>query len=194
MKRYPGIAKTIGDDDAVILRHFVLWGMQQKKVGKDLPIIAEDLGIITEDVEELRDQFNFPGMKVLQFGFENMEDTKYIPHFYDTPNCVCYTGTHDNDTTVGWYQNQPEVVKDRIRCMGNCDGNGVSLDFIRFAMGSIARFAIFPIQDLLQQDSSSRMNMPGVAAANWAYRYVQDDLDVQWRRDWLKKYTKIFDR
>ena len=166
----------------------------QKEFGEDLPIIAEDLGIITEDVEELRDKFRFPGMKVLQFGFENMEDNKYIPHFYDTPNCVCYTGTHDNDTTVGWYQNQGEEVRDRIRIMGNCDGSGVSLDFIRFAMGSIARFAIFPIQDLLQQDSSSRMNTPGVAAANWSYRYEQEDIDVAWRRDWLRKYTRVFDR
>lgn len=166
----------------------------QKKFGKNLPIIAEDLGVITEDVEALRDQFRFPGMKVLQFGFENMKDTKYIPHHYDTPNCVCYTGTHDNDTTVGWYQNQSEEVKDRIRLMGNCDGQGVSLDFIRFAMSSIARFAIFPIQDLLQLGSDARMNTPGVAAANWAFRYEQRDIDEAWRRDWLRRYTKVYDR
>ncbi len=166
----------------------------QKKFGDDLPIIAEDLGLITEDVNALRDQFHFPGMKVLQFGFENMNDDKYIPHFYDTPNCVCYTGTHDNDTTVGWYQNQGEEVKDRIRCIGNCDGGGVSLDFIRFAMGSIAKFSIFPIQDLLQKDSSARMNTPGVAAANWAFRYEQSELDESWRREWLKKYTRLFGR
>ena len=166
----------------------------QKKLGNDLPIIAEDLGIITEDVEALRNQFHFPGMKVLQFGFENLSDRKYVPHFYDSPNCVCYTGTHDNDTTVGWYQNQSEEVKDRIRIIGNCDGSGVSLDFIRFAMGSIARYAIFPIQDLLQLDTSARMNTPGVAAANWAFRYEQPDLDVAWRADWLKKYTRVFDR
>ena len=166
----------------------------QKKFGKDLPIIAEDLGLITEDVEQLRDQFGFPGMKVLQFGFENMNDNKYIPHFYDTPNCVCYTGTHDNDTTVGWYQHQGEEVKDRVRLMGNCDGNGVSLDFIRFAMSSIARFSIFPIQDLLQLGNEARMNTPGVAADNWAFRYEQKDIDEAWRRDWLKRYTKVYDR
>ncbi len=166
----------------------------QKKFGEDLPIIAEDLGIITEDVNQLRDQFHFPGMKVLQFGFGDMNDHKYIPQYYTDTNCVCYTGTHDNDTTVGWYQNQCEEVKDRIRCMGNCDGGGVSLDFIRFALGSIARFAIFPIQDLLQLDNSARMNLPGVAAANWAFRYEQRDIDEQWRRDWLRKNTQIFGR
>jgi 4-alpha-glucanotransferase len=166
----------------------------QKKFGEDLPIIAEDLGLITEDVEQLRDQFGFPGMKVLQFGFENMNDNKYIPHFYDTPNCVCYTGTHDNDTTVGWYQHQGEEVKDRVRLMGNCDGNGVSLDFIRFAMSSVAKFSIFPIQDLLQLGNEARMNTPGVAADNWAFRYEQKDIDEAWRRDWLKRYTKVYDR
>ena len=133
-------------------------------------------------------------MKVLQFGFENMNDHSYIPHYYVTPNCVCYTGTHDNDTTVGWYRNQSEEVKDRIRIMGNCDGSGVSLDFIRFALGSIAKYAIFPLQDLLQMDSDARMNTPGVAAANWAFRYEQSDLDVEWRREWLLRYTKVYGR
>ena len=166
----------------------------QKAIGDDLPIIAEDLGLITDDVEELRDAFGFPGMKVLQFGYGDLNDRKYIPQFYDTTNCVCYTGTHDNETTVGWYQHQPEEVRDRIRRTGNCDGNGVSLDFIRFALGSIAKYAIFPIQDLLQLDNDSRMNTPGVAAANWAFRYEQKQLDEGWRRDWLRIYTKVFGR
>ena len=157
-------------------------------------IIAEDLGIITEEVEALRDEFHFPGMKVLQFGYGDMTDVKYIPQFYDTTNCVCYTGTHDNETTLGWYLHQSEEVKDRIRRTGNCDGSGVSLDFIRFALGSIAKYAIFPIQDLLQLDNEARMNTPGVAAANWAFRYEQWQLDEAWRKDWLKIYTKVFGR
>ena len=171
-----------------------LFKAMQKELGEDLPIIAEDLGIITEEVEALRDEFHFPGMKVLQFGYGDMNDAKYIPQFYDTTNCVCYTGTHDNETTVGWYQNQSEEVKDRIRRMGNCDGSGVSLDFIRFALGSIAKYAIFPIQDLLQLDNDARMNTPGVAAANWAFRYEQWQLDESWRKDWLKIYTKVYGR
>ena len=89
---------------------------------------------------------------------------------------------------------QSEEVKDRIRIMGNCDGSGVSLDFIRFALGSIAKYAIFPLQDLLQMDSDARMNTPGVAAANWAFRYEQSDLDVEWRREWLLRYTKVYGR
>ena len=145
-------------------------------------------------VEALRDEFHFPGMKVLQFGYGDMTDVKYIPQFYDTTNCVCYTGTHDNETTLGWYLHQSEEVKDRIRRTGNCDGSGVSLDFIRFALGSIAKYAIFPIQDLLQLDNEARMNTPGVAAANWAFRYEQWQLDEAWRKDWLKIYTKVFGR
>jgi 4-alpha-glucanotransferase len=133
-------------------------------------------------------------MKVLQFGYGDMTDVKYIPQFYDTTNCVCYTGTHDNETTLGWYLHQSEEVKDRIRRTGNCDGSGVSLDFIRFALGSIAKYAIFPIQDLLQLDNEARMNTPGVAAANWAFRYEQWQLDEAWRKDWLKIYTKVFGR
>ena len=171
-----------------------LFRAMQKELGKDLPIIAEDLGIITEEVEALRDEFGFPGMKVLQFGYGDMTDDKYIPQYYDTTNCVCYTGTHDNDTTVGWYQVQNEEVKDRIRRTGNCDGSGVSLDFIRFALGSIAKYAIFPIQDLLQLGSEARMNTPGVAVANWAFRYEQWQLDEAWRKEWLKIYTKVFGR
>lgn len=166
----------------------------QKEFGETLPIIAEDLGIITPEVEALRDEFHFPGMKVLQFGFGDMNDRQYIPHFYNTANCVCYTGTHDNETTVGWYGHQAEEVKDRIRCIGNCDGGGVSLDFIRFAYSSVAKWALFPIQDLLQLGNEARMNTPGVAAANWAFRYEQGQLSEGWRRDWLRKYTEVFGR
>ncbi len=164
-----------------------------RELGDDLPILAEDLGIITPEVEHLRDTFGFPGMKVLQFGFGDMGDHNYIPHFYTTANCVCYTGTHDNDTTLGWYQTQPEEIRDRIRRYGNTDGNGVSLDFIRFCMASIAKFAIFPIQDLLQLGSEARMNTPGVAAANWAFRYRAEDLEP-WRQEWLMRTTQLFGR
>ena len=166
--------------------------MEKAFEGK-LPIFAEDLGIITPEVEHLRDSLGFPGMKVLQFGFENMEDQNYVPHFYTTPNCICYTGTHDNDTTMGWYQEQPEIVKDRIRRYGNTDGNLVSLDFIRFCFASIARYAIFPLQDLLTFGSEARMNVPGVAAENWAFRYVEEDLTPE-RAEWLLKTTQLFGR
>ncbi len=164
-----------------------------RELGDDLPIIAEDLGVITPEVEHLRDSLGFPGMKVLQFGFGDMGDHNYIPHFYTTTNCICYTGTHDNDTTLGWYQTQTEDIRDRVRRYGNTDGNCVSLDFIRFCMGSIAKFAIFPIQDLLQLGTEARMNTPGVAMANWAFRYRAEDL-TEWRREWLLKTTQLFAR
>lgn len=165
----------------------------QKELGDDLPIWAEDLGVITPEVEQLRDMFQFPGMKVLQFGFGDMNDENYIPHFYTSPNCICYTGTHDNDTTMGWYCKQPEEVRDRIRRYGNTDGNMVSLDFIRFCLGSIAKYAIFPIQDLLVMGSDARMNTPGVAADNWSFRYVAEDLTPE-RTQWLAATTKLYNR
>lgn len=164
-----------------------------RELGDDLPILAEDLGVITPEVEHLRDRLGFPGMKVLQFGFGDMNDEKYIPFYYTTTNCVCYTGTHDNDTTMGWYREQPEIIRDRIRRMGNTDGNAVSYDFIRFCLGSIAKFAIFPIQDLFLLGSEARMNTPGVAAANWAFRYTSDEL-MEGRREWLRSTTELFGR
>ena len=165
----------------------------QKQLGEDLPILAEDLGIITAEVEQLRDRFHFPGMKVLQFGFGDLEDHNYIPHFYTTDNCICYTGTHDNDTTTGWYQIQPEKVKDRIRRYGNTSGHNISLDFIRFCFAYVARYAIFPIQDLFELGSDARMNTPGVATANWNFRYLAEDL-TEARKNWLLQTTKLYDR
>ena len=165
----------------------------QKELGEDLPIWAEDLGVITPEVEELRDGFAFPGMKILQFAFEGLEESDYHPHNLTTTNCICYTGTHDNDTTTGWYQNLPEPQKDKIRRYCNCDGGIISLDFIRMCMGSIAKYAIFPVQDLFMQDSSCRMNIPGSAFANWAYRYEASAL-TQDRANWLKSTTELFGR
>ena len=159
----------------------------EKRPGEDLPIWAEDLGVITPEVEELRDEFAFPGMKILQFAFEGLDESDYHPHNLTTTNCICYTGTHDNDTTTGWYQNLPEPQKDKIRRYCNCDGG------IRMCMGSIAKYAIFPIQDLFMQDSSCRMNTPGSAFANWAYRYEASAL-TQDRVDWLKSTTELFGR
>ena len=170
-----------------------LFNALQKALGDELPIFAEDLGVITAEVEQLRDAFGFPGMKVMQFGFGDMNDRKYIPHFYDTTNCLCYTGTHDNDTTMGWYASMPEQVKDRIRRYGNTDGNRVAWDMIRFAMASIAKYVIFPIQDLLLLGSEARMNTPGVPAANWTFRYTPDMLDRE-KKEWLKETTRLFDR
>jgi 4-alpha-glucanotransferase len=159
--------------------------------GEDVPIIAEDLGTITDEVRALRDDFGLPGMKILQFAFEDY-DSAYLP--YNQPyNSVCYTGTHDNDTTAGWYEKASERVRDRVRRYMNTDGSQISWDFIRTCLGSPARFAIAPIQDLLCQGSESRMNTPGVAEGNWTYRFRSGLLtsDIAGR---LREMTHLFGR
>ncbi|NDL68279.1 4-alpha-glucanotransferase [Clostridiales bacterium F-3ap] len=147
----------------------------QDALGKDLPIIAEDLGVITPEVEELRDHFHLPGMKILQFGFETLEENPFLPHQF-TPNSVCYTGTHDNDTTLGWYLKAPEENRDKIRRYMNTDGMDIVWDFIRTSMGSVSTISVVPLQDILGLDSWARMNTPGVAAGNWQWRYRAEDL------------------
>lgn len=162
-----------------------------ERFGKEPPIIAEDLGIITDDVRALRDRFDLPGMKILQFAFQD-EDSSYLP--YNQPyNCVCYTGTHDNDTTAGWYETAPEYARDKVRRYMNTDGSQISWDFIRTCFGSPARFAIVPVQDLLCQGSAYRMNTPGQAEGNWSYRVRTGalDSDIAGR---LRDTTKLYGR
>ena len=157
-----------------------------------LPIIAEDLGVITPAVEALRDDFHLPGMRILQFGFDNVQDNLYLPHNF-IPNCICYTGTHDNDTTRGWYLQASSESQDKVRRYMNCDGNNVHWDFIRLAMSSVARCAIFPLQDIFGLDSSGRMNIPGTGQGNWAWRYTSDQLTSD-LADYLKKLSDLFGR
>lgn len=165
----------------------------QKELGEELPIFAEDLGFITPEVEKLRDRFAFPGMRVLQFGFEAWPNDSFYPHNFTTDNCICYTGTHDNDTTKGWYEHTTEEARDRVRRYMNCDGGRVSWDFIRVAMGSIARYAVFPLQDVLALGSEARMNVPGVLGANWAWRFKKEDLQ-DWQATELRLMSELFNR
>lgn len=145
-----------------------------------VPIIAEDLGVITPDVESLRDDFGFPGMRILQFGFSS--DTKNIdlPHNYHK-NVVVYTGTHDNDTAVGWFgsvagegstRDAKQIERERAFCMKylNTDGKEVHWDFIRAVLASVANTAVVPLQDLLGLGSEARMNLPNSTEGNWAWR------------------------
>lgn len=148
----------------------------EKALGDNLPIIAEDLGVITPEVERLRDMFGFPGMKVLQFAFESEEESNFLPHQFTTTNCVCYTGTHDNDTTAGWYETASEFSRDKVRRYMNTDGSSVHFDFIRTCLGTIASYAIFPLQDALGVGKKGRMNCPGVAAGNWEWRFRKEML------------------
>lgn len=168
----------------------------QKALGKDLPIIAEDLGIITSEVDALRDKFGFPGMRVLQFAFEAEGESTYLPHQFDTTNCVCYTGTHDNDTTRGWYEHAKEYSRDKVRCYMNTDGGIISWDFIRTCMGTIAKYAIFPLQDVLGVGSEGRMNTPGAcgeSVKNWAWRYKKEALSDELAKE-LARITCLYGR
>jgi 4-alpha-glucanotransferase len=140
-----------------------------------LPIIAEDLGVITPDVEALRDNLGFPGMKVLQFAFGGDADSPYLPHNY-TPRCVVYTGTHDNDTTLGWWNAAAPGDRHHVQLYLGRDGSDISWDFIRLALASVAEMAIVPMQDILNLGSEGRMNTPGRPGGNWGWRYTNDML------------------
>jgi 4-alpha-glucanotransferase len=140
-----------------------------------LPIIAEDLGLITPDVEELRDRFGFPGMKVLQFAFGDDADNAYLPHNYGR-RCVVYTGTHDNDTTAGWWTTATPRERYQVQTYLGRDGSDISWDFIRLALASVAEMAIVPMQDVLGLGGEARMNTPGRAGGNWTWRYKPNAL------------------
>lgn len=158
----------------------------------DLPIIAEDLGVITPGVEKLRDDNALPGMKVLQFAFAGDASDPYLPHNYE-PNCVVYTGTHDNDTTLGWYQQCSEAEKDFIRRYMARDDSDIAWDFIRAALASVACFAIFPMQDVLRLGNQARMNTPGVATGNWAWRFREEMLEP-WLAPALADMVEVYGR
>jgi 4-alpha-glucanotransferase len=142
----------------------------------DLPIIAEDLGEITPDVIELRNQFALPGMKILQFAFSTDASDKFLPHNYEH-NFVVYTGTHDNDTTRGWYRNTAtDSERDHFRRYFRTDGHDAAWTMIDAAWCSVADTAIAPLQDLLNLDGEARMNLPGQASGNWGWRFLPGQL------------------
>lgn len=135
----------------------------------DLPIIAEDLGMVTEAAEQLRDQFNLPGMKVLHFAFGGDSTNPYLPHNYKA-DCVVYTGTHDNDTTIGWFDSIGDSEREAVQCYLGRDGSDISWDLMRMALMSVATMAIFPLQDVLRLGTEARMNVPGIPVHNWEWR------------------------
>jgi 4-alpha-glucanotransferase len=145
----------------------------------ELPIIAEDLGEITPDVIELRDQFGLPGMKILQFGFSG-PDNVFLPHLYPD-NCVCYTGTHDNDTSRGWYESASEHERDFARRYLNTDGSDFAWQLVRTAWASVAVYAIAPMQDLLGLGTEARMNYPSTVGGNWSWRMEASALSDELR-------------
>jgi 4-alpha-glucanotransferase len=151
----------------------------ERTLGK-LPIVAEDLGLITQDVIELRDAFEFPGMKILQFGFGTDDKDDFLPHNWSR-NFVAYTGTHDNDTVRGWWQNAPEHERQYAANYLHSDATNIHWAMIRACCNSIANTVVFPLQDVLGLDGEHRMNVPGtIGAHNWTWRF-------EWR--WMNDAT-----
>jgi 4-alpha-glucanotransferase len=168
-----------------------------------LPIIAEDLGVITPDVESLRDDFGFPGMRILQFAFGGDTKCQDLPHNYHK-NVAVYTGTHDNDTTVGWFNSQAgagstrderQIQRERKFCLDylNSDGKEIHWDFIRAVQASVADTAIVPMQDLLGLGTEARMNLPATTSGNWQWRFkdgaVTEEIGAR-----LKELTLVYGR
>lgn len=173
----PGNAPTAQNGRWVKAPGHKLFKTLKKHLG-DMPIIAEDLGVITREVEELRDAFNFPGIKILQFAFGDSGEKKFLPHNF-IPNCIVHTGSHDNDTTTGFFE------KEKILNSGIFEaaqeylgyyGDDICFQLIRAAYASVANTVVIPMQDMLKLDSSARMNFPGKLGGNWVWRFSWDQI------------------
>ncbi|RJP23799.1 MAG: 4-alpha-glucanotransferase [Candidatus Omnitrophota bacterium] len=168
----------------------------------ELPIIAENLGLITPEVEELRKRFEFPGMAILQFAFGSDAENPYLPHNYEQ-NLVAYTGTHDNDTTVGWWNNcgegstqstaQIKKEREHVKRYLATDGQEIHWDLIRLLLASTADTAIIPLQDVLGLGTEARMNLPGRPGGNWQWRYSPEMLTDE-AGERLKNLSQIYGR
>ncbi len=168
----------------------------EQRLGR-LAVIAEDLGIITPEVERLRDELEFPGMKILLFGFDGSPANSHLPHTYGQ-NCVVYTGTHDNDTAVGWFLSPevPREAKVQAKRYANRDDMEVDTfhrDLLYLAFSSTARLAILPMQDLLGFGNDCRMNRPGTTRGNWQWRCAPRFITRE-LADWLREKTVFFGR
>ncbi|HOL48880.1 MAG TPA: 4-alpha-glucanotransferase, partial [bacterium] len=188
----PANSKTAINGEWVKAPGDLLFETVRKELG-ELPIIAEDLGIITDEVVALRDKFNFPGMKILQFGFDKPE-SEYLPHNFTTTNCVVYTGTHDNDTIFGWLNSISEKERKNLTFyLGEIDKNNFNWQMIKLGMSSIAIFSIFPMQDILGLGSEARMNVPSLSEGNWLWRFKWEQLTEKMKEN-LKEYTIMYNR
>ncbi len=167
----------------------------EKTIGKKLPIIAEDLGVVSKDVIDLLKAVDYPGMAILQFGFESMlsdESDSFLPHNLKTKQVV-YTGTHDNNTVQGWWQEQSEEIKDFTRRYLNTDARLIHRDMIRSALSSVCALAIFPMQDVLGLGEEACMNHPGTTDGNWQWRMKKNAMSSDIAKD-LMSMSKIYGR
>ncbi|MGE5498114.1 MAG: 4-alpha-glucanotransferase [Syntrophothermus sp.] len=169
-----------------------------KKYLGELPIIAEDLGIITKSVETLRDTFNFPGIKVLQFAFGTNMENKFLPHNL-IRNCVVHTGSHDNDTTRGFFEkarleNDNDIYEFTQKYLGYYGGaEGITFELIRTAYATVADIVVIPMQDILNLGTEARMNFPGKLGGNWTWRFTWDMVPHDLARTY-KEMAVLFDR
>ena len=166
----------------------------EEKLGRP-EIIAEDLGFLTPSVLKLLKDSGFPGMKVLQFAFDARESSNYLPHTYPT-NCVVYTGTHDNDTTRGWYRAVGKYARDFAKeymCKPRLDEDSLAEDFICMAMGSVADLCVVPMQDYLGLGSEARINIPSTLGGNWVWRMKNGQFDEETAAE-IYRVTKLYGR
>ncbi|MCW8848755.1 MAG: 4-alpha-glucanotransferase [Melioribacteraceae bacterium] len=190
----PGDAQTAQKGRWVKAPGKKLFEVIKKELG-ELPIIAEDLGVITESVEELRDHFEFPGMKILQFAFGEGGDNNFLPHHY-IKNCVVFTGSHDNDTTRGFFENEQNNetgIYEWAQRYLNYYGKDITFELIRTAYASVANIVIIPMQDILNLGSEARMNFPGKLGGNWTWRFDWDQVNSDIPLTY-KGMTEIYDR
>ena len=169
-----------------------LFARVEAELGR-LPIVAEDLGVITAKVRELRDAAGFPGMKVLQFAFSGDPFHPFLPHNY-VSKCVVYTGTHDNDTTVGWFAALSKAERENVQRYLGSNLSNIASDLIRLAYQSVGEMALVPMQDVLRLGSEARMNLPGRAEGNWGWRFRWEELDparVSWLHELAATYGRI---
>jgi len=174
----PGDAKTAERGRWVKAQGEKLFKSLIKHLG-DIPILAEDLGVITPEVEALRDKFNFPGMKILQFAFGPDMETKFLPHNY-IPNCVVLTGSHDNDTTRSYFEKVKKEeyhIYEHAQVYLNYFGDDLVNELIRMAYASVANIVIIPMQDVLNLGGEARMNFPSRLGGNWAWRFTWEQIN-----------------
>jgi 4-alpha-glucanotransferase len=163
-------------------------GLIKKDCSGSLPLVAEDLGLITSKVEKLRDDYELAGMKILQFAFDGNLDNPYLPENIKDENWIVYTGTHDNSTTLGWWKEMDQDRKEQIRLRFVDYENFSSWELIRIGMETKAKLFVAPMQDLLNLDDSSRLNKPGTIENNWSWRLSRNDLNI---KESLRRYGDL---
>jgi 4-alpha-glucanotransferase len=157
-----------------------------------MPIIAEDLGVITPDVDALRKKFAFPGMRILQFAFSDDASNRFLPHHHE-PDSVVYTGTHDNDTVAGWWAGAGDAEKHFARGYLATDGHDMPWTLIRSAMASVADTCVHPMQDVLELPTTCRMNYPGQESGWWTWRFQWAQVQP-WHAERLAEFGRLYGR